>query len=174
MDKELLSQVIAYSLPALIVGATVYAILYKFFNYHLQLKRAQFSKDMSQQSLERRLQAYERMVLFLERITPNKLLLRMPPSATDDKMLYLQVLIDAVENEFQHNLTQQIYMSTTAWDLITTSKNSIIKLLKDHAVSTDNPDAATFHESVLLEGLNEQSSTKHAITFIKQEVADLF
>ena len=173
MDNNLLSQVIAYSVPALVMGLVAYAVLHKYLNYILELKRIQLHQDHEKHGLELRLQAYERMTLYLERINPNKLLVRVP-AVSDDKMTYFKTLLNIIESEYEHNLTQQIYMSSETWNLINSAKNSIIQILKNEAVSEYNISTSDFRESVLKTGLSEQLPTNHALSILKQEVSELF
>lgn len=172
MDQNLISQVIAYSLPALIMGLIAYAVLYNFFNYNLKIKHLESNRETKKHSLDLRLQAYERMVLFLERISPEKLLIRISP-ITEDKMVYLETLVNVVESEYEHNLTQQIYLNSETWHLITSAKNAIIHLLKNQALSESVKTASDFQKAVFEAGIKEQSPTSRVLSIIRQEVLDL-
>lgn len=73
-------------------------------------RRFLLNKEAQKDALPLRLQAFERMVLFLERINPTKLLIRLTPFSSD-KNDYENYVIAQIEQEFEHNLSQQIYMS---------------------------------------------------------------
>ncbi len=75
------------------------------------------------------LQAYERMALFLERITPSNLLIRISPISSN-KEDYETLLIQNIEQEFEHNLSQQIYVSDKCWSIINAAKNATIQLIR--------------------------------------------
>lgn len=75
-----------------------------------------------------RLQAYERMAMFLERIEPNQLILRLNDGSTNNAGLRL-LLIATIRSEFEHNLSQQIYLSTEVWDKICNAKEDIIRII---------------------------------------------
>ncbi len=75
-----------------------------------------------------RLQAYERMAMFLERIEPNQLILRLNDGNTNNAGLRL-LLIATIRSEFEHNLSQQIYLSTEVWDKICNAKEDIIRII---------------------------------------------
>lgn len=74
------------------------------------------------------LQAYERLVLFLERMTPNNLVLRcyQPQMSTQ---LLKDVMIRNIRDEFEHNLSQQLYISQQAWAYIKNAKEDMINTI---------------------------------------------
>ena len=91
---------------------------------HLQLM--ELKKTISSQTLPLRLQAYERIVLFVERVNPANMLVRL--SGTDASAAELHgVVVSEIRNEFQHNISQQIYVSDRAW--------TIVKRVKDDTLS---------------------------------------
>ncbi len=75
-----------------------------------------------------RLQACERFVLYLERIHPNNLLLRLNPANLSAADLQAQ-MIRTVREEFEYNLSQQLYISQTTWELIRNAKEEMISLV---------------------------------------------
>jgi len=166
-------EMIAYCLPALITGATAYYV----FNIHLknETNRRNFHirKENQKQALPLRLQAYERMTLFLERIDPTKLLLRIVPNSKD-KFEYQNLLILHIEQEFEHNLAQQIYISENCWAVITTVKNKLIQTIRKINSSEEIDSADKLRETILTELLNNSSPTNIALSVIKKEVLELF
>ena len=125
MDVSRIIDLFLYTLPAIITGV----IAYYFFREHTKnedgRRRFLLKKDMQVNAMPLRLQAYERMALFLERITPAKLLVRINPISSN-KEDYESLLIQNIEQEFEHNLSQQIYVSDKCWSIITASKNATI------------------------------------------------
>jgi hypothetical protein len=77
-------------------------------------------------SVSLRLQAYERMTLFMERINPSQLLVRITPHS-EDKNEYQNFVIAQIEQEYEHNMTQQIYISDECWSIIVTAKMQLYK-----------------------------------------------
>ena len=75
-----------------------------------------------------RLQAYERMALFLERIEPNQLILRLNDGNTLNADLRV-LLISSIRAEFEHNLSQQIYLSSDVWNQICNAKEETIRII---------------------------------------------
>ncbi|WP_247231347.1 hypothetical protein [Telluribacter sp. SYSU D00476] len=122
-----------------------------------------------------RLQAYERMCLFLERITPNNLLVRLSGSATN-ALDFQQVLLSEIREEFNHNLAQQVYMSNDAWEQIKKAMNEVVSLINQAAgeVEADAPAndlARKIFEKVIQQDI--QPST-HALRVLKQEIQSVF
>jgi hypothetical protein len=173
MNTNTIIELLSYTIPAIVTGG----IAFYFFERHLKneenIRRFQLHKEHQKQSFPLRLQAYERMVLFLERINPNKLLIRVQP-ISENKIDYLQMLVQNVEQEFEHNLSQQIYVSDACWDMIVTAKNTTLQMMRNKAVSGEIKNAHELQEAILKEGLTEEHPSLSALIYIKNEVSDLF
>jgi len=173
METDKLLEILAYTLPAAVTGAVAYYFFAKHVAYEENRRRFYLHKEHQKMSFPLRLQAYERMVLFLERINPNKLLTRVKPSS-DKHIDYLNKLVDNVEQEYEHNLSQQIYMTDKSWNMIVTAKNTTLQLLRNKAAITSINDVDAFQEAIIKEGLNKTHPSFSALAFIKKEVAELF
>jgi hypothetical protein len=160
-------------IPAILVGA----IAYYFFKQHIEnedrRRRFLLQKEMQKEAFPLRLQAYERMVLFLERIAPSKLLTRVTPTSSN-KEDYEVLLIANIEQEFEHNLSQQIYVSDECWNIITAAKNATIQLIRKANMLEKTDTANALRETVLTELMDKQSPSKAALSYIKQEVGNLW
>ncbi len=173
MQIDKILEILSYAIPSVITGA----VAYYFFNKHVKneenRRRFYLHKENQKQSFPLRLQAYERMVLFLERINPNKLLIREIPKSSD-KLTYLNQLVVSIEQEFEHNLAQQIYLTDTCWNMVVAAKNATLQLLRNKTASDSIQTARELQEAILKEGINDSHPSIAAISFIKSEVADLF
>lgn len=172
MEETNVLQLFFYLLPAVVVGV----ISFYFFKLHVnneeKLRRFLIRKENQKTALPIKLQAFERMALFLERISLGKLLTRVRPSgySLED---YERVLIQNVEQEFEHNLAQQIYLSAECWNIIKTAKNANIGIIRKTGMS-DDVDSAEKLREVLLTNLMEQAApTDAALDFIKKEVRNI-
>lgn len=122
-------------------------------------------------SLRLQLQAYERIILFLERISPATLVMRLhQPEMT---AVQLQTtLIRTIREEFEYNMSQQLYISTQNWELVRHAKEESISLI--HQAAGKIPDSASAPElirQILDSSVNQETSPVHqAIREIKQEV----
>ena len=123
--------------------------------------------DRKKEALPIKLQAYERMLLFCERINPIKLLVRVKPKS-DIVDEYLYLLLQNIEQEFEHNLVQQLYISDECWNVIITSKSAIINKLKQAASTSKN--AQDFREKMMLVYQNTSPATDTAIAYLKKDI----
>jgi hypothetical protein len=168
MDSKII-EILAYTLPSVITGG----VAYYFFDLHTKneegRRRFLLNKEMQKNALPLRLQAYERMALYMERISPANLLIRIQP-VSDDKYLYESLVIAQIEQEFEHNLTQQIYMTDDCWRLISTAKNATIQMIRLAAKQETINTANDLRELIFSELNNKQSPSAAALAYIKNEV----
>lgn len=174
MDTESFTQLIAYTIPALVTGA----VAIYFFRLHTNNEKNnriyQLRKEKQQLALPNRLQAYERMALFLERITPSNLAVRIKPTG-NDKPGYFKKLLGTVEQEFEHNLAQQIYLTSECWDVITTAKNNTLNFIRDIMIEGEVVDAKAMREAIIQRtGKDNLPPTRTAMDFVKEEVQTIF
>jgi hypothetical protein len=173
MNSERIIDLILYAIPALITGI----IAYYFFKEHTKnedgRRRFLLHKDMQVNAMPLRLQAYERMALFLERITPNKLLVRVIPTSSN-KEDYEALLIATIEQEYEHNLSQQIYLSDQCWGIISAAKNATIQLIRKASLLEKTDTANKLREVVLTEMMDRRAPSDAALSFIKQEVSEMW
>ena len=169
MEDKILES-IAYILPAAITGAVAYYMFKEFIKHQDSEKKLEFIQKKKKDSLPIKLQAYERMLLFCERINPVKMLVRIKP-ITENTQDYLQLLIASIEQEFEHNLVQQIYISNDSWTAILATKNAIINKLKQVADTSNT--ANELRENVIIHYSTTLPPTETAIAFIKNEVKKL-
>jgi len=120
-----------------------------------------------------RLQAYERMAMFLERIEPNQLILRLNDGNTPNAELR-QLLIASIRAEFEHNLSQQIYLSSDVWDKICNAKEEIIRIINVNSgkIAPDAPGIELV--SAILEQTAGQSPIASAMEALKEEIRLIF
>ena len=135
-----LLEIIKVTVPALIVFFTVRTIMREYFNKEYQLKNLDNQKSHHSTALPLKLQAYERLSLFCERIAVPTLLFRLKQERMSAQELRLSMLL-SIQQEYEHNITQQVYVSAQLWE--------IIKIARDDSVNTI---------SLAMESLNKQAS----------------
>ena len=118
-----------------------------------------------------RLSAYERLVIMLERITPQSLILRHHIQASNAGMLQRD-LIRAIREEFEHNISLQVYVSMGCWDKVTRARDETIELIKIAATKVDTSSDPLFlsQEVIALESIVQNSAIREAILAIRQEM----
>lgn len=172
MNTDKILELLFYCLPALITGGVAYHFFQMFVQNEDKKRRFMLLRQNRKESLPLKLQAYERMTLFLERIDPAKLLIRVAP-ISEKKEDYANYIIAQIEQEFEHNLTQQIYVSDECWGIISTAKNATIQLLRKAAANEDTSDADNFRERVLTAAFDNPSPSSAALAYIRNEVKEL-
>jgi hypothetical protein len=170
MDISKMLELLSYTLPAIITGM----VAYYFFSLHTKneegRRRYLLMKEGQKNSMPLRLQAYERMTLFLERISFSNLLIRISPISTN-KNDYSNFVIAQIEQEFEHNLAQQIYMTDECWTIITTAKNATIQMIRKAALSPTVNNADQLREALLNDLMDKQTPSSAALAYIKKEVS---
>src|ERR1043166_1625502 len=161
-------------LPSALVFLTSYYLIKNFLE-HSNRKRV-FDLKLANQTVITpiRLQAYERAILFLERINPNSMVIRL--NKTGNASNFQGELLKTIRSEYEHNLSQQIYMSAKAWDNLVRAKEETIKLV-NVASTRVAPDAGAMDLAQAVIGVASQLTelpTKQAIDFIKKEIGKEF
>lgn len=172
-------QAIVELLKILIPAAAVLYGMYLTIQTFLQKQFEQKELDIKAKTIEIttpiRLQAYERMTLFLERITPANLLIRL--GSPDIQVIdYQRILLQEIREEFNHNLAQQVYISHETWEKIRTAMNDVVALINTSA-SEISPDATSINLSkkIFEKVINEnQQPTTEALQTLKKEVQKMF
>jgi len=172
-DLTLVISYFAYLLPAIVVGL----VAYFFFKGHTSneegRRRYLIQKEAQKSLLPVRLQAYERLTLFLERIDPNKLLIRVKPYS-DDLQEYETLLIQNIDKEYEHNLSQQIYVSPECWNLITATKNATIQIIRKSGMNEKVKNVDKLRAFVLNHFMDEITPSHKALLYIKKEVREMY
>jgi hypothetical protein len=168
---ELLSELLKLTIPAGLVLYGMYLTVKLLLNREADRHRYDTQNRYTEAVVPVRLQAYERMVLFLERISPNNLLLRMGNSASTVSELQQRLLQD-IRDEYNHNLSQQVYMSQATWDEIQAAMHDMITLINQASGDTRPDQPAIELSKLIFERViqREQQPTAKALTVVKEEI----
>lgn len=159
-----------------VCGFAFYKIIRNYFKSQqkqllLQMKMDEH-KEYTKVVVPIRLQAYERMVLFLERISPNSLILRCYKPGMDLKLLQ-GVLTKTIRDEWEHNLSQQVYISSESWTRIREAKDEMINLINSSAISLPvDSDPSTLAAAIFTNIVKTKAPTDSALEFLKQEIKE--
>ena len=173
MDSTKIVEIIAYTLPSLITGAVAYFLFNSYFKDQQNTRRWLLQKENQPAILPLRLQAYERLTLLMERINPSQMMVRISP-LSDDKTDYQNLVIAQIDQEFEHNLSQQIYVSEECWSVLLTAKNATIQMIR---LSTQNEkviDADSLRAFIVSDFLEKPTPSSAALSFIKNEVGQIW
>lgn len=172
MNIDKLLELMMYAVPSLIVAAVAYYMFQSHFKDQQNTRKWLLLREKQKHSLPLKLQAYERLALFLERINLSKLLIRVAPIG-ESKEDYQNLLIRHIEQEYEHNLTQQIYITDEAWVMILTAKNTIIQNIRKTTMDSSITNADQLREKILSNLLDGESASTVALTYLKTEVAQV-
>lgn len=172
MEENLLS-LFTMLLPAIIVGVISFYFLSSYMKNEERRRRFITVRESQGKTLPTRMAAYERMTLFLERIKPNNLVVRTQPGNMS-KQQYEQLLVAAIDQEFEHNIAQQIYVSEECWNVIRAAKNTTIQQIRQVSMSGKIDDAEGLRQAIVNELMDKRAPSSTALSFLRSEVKDLF
>lgn len=120
-------------------------------------------------------QAYERMSLFLERINPANLITRVLKPNMNVKTLH-SLLITTIRDEYEHNMSQQLYISDTAWELVKAAKEDVVRLVNSAATKfKPEDDANKFAQEIITNGFNTKNNPiDAALNALKEDIRENF
>lgn len=170
-----LFELLKYTVPSLVVLAAAYYLLKMFLDKEAEKSQIQIRLDMQKISLPVRMQAYERLVLLLERIEPAGLLVRtnLPGMAASQLQ---SALVQSIRSEFEHNLSQQLYVSTKVWEMVRNAREETIKRINTAAMKLPaEATSADLASLILINDIDaEQSAVKGALDLLKEEARSIF
>ena len=167
---EPITEWIKYLLPSLVVLLTTWLLVRHYFRNIGKTQDHEARMKALSRSLPIQLQAYERLALLLERITVDNLLVREQMPEMTARQFH-QHLLAMVRAEFEHNLSQQIYVSSEAWSVVRNAREGVIKLVNSAAVQVD-PDGSALELSKKIIEIQmeiEASPTMAALEFLRKE-----
>jgi hypothetical protein len=169
---EVLLDILQITIPSLLVFLTAWLLLRNMIRNDQDKRRQEMILQNSRTIIPIRLQAYERVVLFLERISLESLLIRTNTPGMSAAQLHT-TLLNNIRSEFEHNLSQQIYMTQQAWEVVKNARSNTIKFINIEFEKTPEKSTGLEFSRHLLENVMEleKEPTKTAIEYIKNEVA---
>ncbi len=113
---------------ALIIALPIIVLLRQFVYNYIRLKNKELKLLAVKSNGDVKLQAYERMTLFLDRIKPSNLVVKFDKNLEVHEFIFL--LEKSISEEFEYNSSQQLYISKNSWENIVASKNNILQLMR--------------------------------------------
>jgi len=172
---DIFLEIIKITIPAAIVGCVAYLVIKSTYENELKKQMLDLKHNSKQVISPIRLQAYERLALLLERMKPESLLLRNSGNNLTAAQ-YRTILLTAIRNEFEHNLSQQVYVSGALWDRTKKAKEEIAKIINLAAgkvgVDALGSDLATTILEIYV-GINPTLSDS-ALEFLRHEIKELY
>lgn len=162
-------------IPALAVFLVTFFVLRQYLDSDYQRRLLELRKDTSAQITPMKMQAYERMILFLERINPSSLLVRHTTIGMTATSLKNE-LVAAINEEYNHNIAQQLYLSPQSWKLIRIVKEQLLGIINQCYSQLDHGASGIDLSRAILDTMirNEEIPTDKAIEFLKKEFKLIF
>jgi hypothetical protein len=139
MEMEAITTFLTITIPAGLVLFAMYLGVKSFLDKETRLKMLELQAVGQEQAIPLKLQAFERLCLLLERISPANLVIRVNEPQYTATELHQRLLIE-IRDEFNHNLSQQLYVSDEAWALIKTAIQNLNSIVNESSASV-SPDA---------------------------------
>lgn len=168
------AEILKIVLPSLLVFLAGYLALSSMLKNDAERRKTELLFNTTKITLPLKLQAYERLTLFLERISPESIIMRVNKremSTTD-----LQAaLLGSIRAEWEHNLSQQLYVSKESWDLVRNAKENIIKIINLCAERIDPSEPSIVLSQKIFDTLVslDTDPVSIATNFLKNEVKDI-
>lgn len=167
-------EILKYCVPALCVLLATWIVMHKFYKSEAE-KRLWELKRLSQKEISPlRMRAYERLSLLLERTTPEHMLIELNLG----EMTILQVqqhLMRTIRMEYDHNLSQQIYVSDQVWEAILTARDQMVAFINAMAQQMPPESTALEYAKILITAYksNGQTANDNAMLALRQEARSL-
>ncbi|MFA7686476.1 MAG: hypothetical protein WCY25_01280 [Moheibacter sp.] len=169
MDSNTMWTVVIALLPGVLVAGIAYLLIEKFLQNDRYRREIEVRKINTSQIVPQRLGAYERMALFLERIKPTGLARRISPQSTAKN--YETLIIQTVQGEWEHNLSQQIYVNPDTWKLIYSAKNATQNFIRQcaHEVG-EEATAEQLQEHIIRKSIQENAPSNDALLKLQVDI----
>ena len=161
--------------PSIVMLVALHYIVGGYFRDNEKRRKLKTSRNNQKMITPLRLQAYERLVMLLERISPNTLVMRANyPTKTSEQLQ--SELLKIIREEYEHNMSQQLYVSEEAWNSVKNAKNYTVALINNAAKDVNfKAPAIELSRRILDRSMElEQQITEKALNEIKREIQQLF
>ncbi len=167
-------EILKYTLPALIVLLAAWIVMSKQMKNEDARRNFELRKSTLGVISPIRLRGYERLSLLLERITPEHILLDMNLSEMTCADVQRHML-QTIRLEFDHNLSQQVYVGDEVWQAIVLAKEEMIRFVNTCASQFKPTDAALPYAQMMVTAYNTngETPTQRALALLKNEAREL-
>jgi len=170
-----LLDILKFTLAGLGVVWLAFYLIRPYLDRSENMQLVELKKAISGQTLPLRLQAYERMVLFVDRVNPANMLIRLNSTAFTAAELHTLV-VNEIRDEYQHNVTQQIYVSARAWAVVKRVKDDTLSIANNTIKGIGDEASGLEFSKVILAHLAQLEDNPYdiALNIIKQDMEGFF
>jgi len=175
MNMEVVLEILKYIIPSAVVFVGMYFILNSFLDSEERKRELKYRTDNSKLITPIKLQAIERMVLFLERVNLSNLVMRTYANGISAKAFQAKMHA-SIREEYEHNIALQLYIPNHTWKMVKSSKEETIKIINRCADQLNDGASGLELSQFILElvGQVETTPTEIAINALKLEVEKAF
>lgn len=172
---EEILEILKYTLPSVVVMLTAFLTLKHFSKIEKDREDAKIFIENNKQLVPMKMQAYERIILLLERISPESLALRLNYEVMSARQLQI-LMVQTIRKEYDHNISQQVYVSSATWGAVRNAKESIVKIinLAGSKVSAESKSIYLNQEIMRIYTQAEITPVQSAIDTVKSEIRKQF
>ncbi|MFY0591272.1 hypothetical protein [Roseivirga sp.] len=162
-------------IPATLVMYAMFLVVRNFLQKQFDHRLLDLKIKNNETVIPIRLQAYERIALLLERISPNNMLIRLSDPSMS-AFAFQQLLLKEIREEFNHNLSQQVYMSEEVWSKVRVTVNDIVTAVQDSALKMDESKSAIdLAEAIFAYMISmDRDPVGEALSMVRNETQHLF
>lgn len=167
-------EIVKYVLPSLVVMLTAFTLIRQFLENEQRIREDRRKGDIDNLVVPLRLQAYERMILFLERINPASLIMRISQPDMDASQLHA-AMVRTIREEFEHNLSQQLYISDNAWQHVKNAREEMVRLINITASQIDQNAGSHELAGAVFDAVLKEKGLylEKALDYVKKEFREL-
>ncbi|MBN2167250.1 MAG: hypothetical protein JW717_13320 [Marinilabiliaceae bacterium] len=167
-------QILLNTLPLIILSIVVLLIVRLFSKQMIYQLRLNHFKDDKKQIISLKLQSLERLTLFIERISPQSLIIREQKQSLNCQQFH-SLLIQSIRKEYEHNLSVQIYVTSNTWQAIVNAKEDILRLINTCASESQpkNPSIELAQKILERSGSSVSSHIERAKTMLRNEINEM-
>ncbi len=171
---EIFGNILLAAVPSGIVLYGAYLLVKTFVDREHASAMGRLQLQNHELTMPLRIQAYERMALYLERITPNNLVARINQKDLNVGALHY-LMVESVREEFNHNLAQQIYVSDEVWNMMVGAREEVIAMLNQVVDPLDKEAPSIEYARAIFQHVLsvENDYTSTALQSLKQEAREL-
>ncbi len=168
-------ELLQYTVPSVVVFLATYLVLTKQMRHETAQQIHELKKAQGKELMPLRMRGYERLALLLDRTMPENMILNLQIQHMTSLELQTKLLA-VIREEFDHNASQQIYVSMKTWDMIRASKESLLQLVNQCAATVQPTDSAFALAEQIIRTFNytPDMPSRQAIEQLKSEVRKLF
>lgn len=169
-------EIIGVSITSIAIATVTIVIVWRMTKAERERRTFDLKRENVKVMTPVRLRAYERMAIFVERIAPDSLVMRQRFGERTTSSQLQRTLLDQIRQEWEHNASQQIYISEETWAQLVNAKESIVELVNSCAMQLDPKTVSVGLANLVLNTYNEEKSKQDtpiqmALAAIKKDVS---